>query len=147
MASKEDYIVLIIIIVAIYSIMTLLQKKLQVFLTDQSELLRWGLNLPLNDNQQKFLMELWISFKRKIPPDKSLYAIVSEKDLEEIKNYCSIEKLPEKLQKYSRKREQTIKQIEQLGFNSEQAFIISGLVYNKVGGIHAIKVTRSHRPY
>lgn len=139
--TTEDIIVLIAMISVVYAIINFLQKYFQASLRAQKELQAWGLSLKLNDNQQKYLMDLWAVYKKKKLPDKSMEQLLKENELEELLSYSGEDRLPDSLKKFykTKKREQFIIKMQKIGFNMIQIKLLSGILFNKVGGIHAIK--------
>ena len=137
----EDIVVLLLLLGAVYSVMTLIQRKFTSFMEKQKKLYKWGADVKLSDKQKSYLLSLWTSYKNKRPPDDNLDTMLSDNELYEIKKACSNNSLPDDLKKcYSeRKRLKTMQKLISSGYTEEHAFILCGLIYNKIGAIHAIK--------
>lgn len=139
--TTENIVVLLVMISMVYAIMNFIQKYFQAYLVALSDLNKWGLNLKLNDNQQKYLTDLWIAYKNKQLPDDDMEQLLSETELEELLSYCFKDNLPDPLKKfYNKKKCEKFKtKTHKLGFNVQQTTILAGILFNKIGGIHAIR--------
>jgi len=139
--TTENIVVLLVMISVVYAIMNFMQKYFQAYLVTQSELNKWGLSLKLNDNQQKYLTDLWIAYKKNRLPDDSIEQLLSETELEELLSYCFKDNLPDPLKKFYKKKkcEKFKTKMLKLGFNGQQTIVLSGILFNKIGGIHAIR--------
>lgn len=139
--TTEDIIVLIAMISVVYAIMNFLQKYFQASLRAQKELQQWGLSLKLNDNQQKYLIDLWAVYKKKKLFDETMEQLLTQNELEELLSYSGKDRLPDSLKKFykMKKREQFILKMQKIGFSMTQSQLLLGILFNKIGGIHAIK--------
>jgi predicted DNA binding CopG/RHH family protein len=144
--TSEDILLFLIAIGLLYAVLNFVQKKVQQLFDKQKELFQWGLNQKLTDNQQNYLLKLWFAYKNKSIPDQKINEKISEKEFEEIKRLSSRDSLPDNLKFFSsaRKRSKTVKKLILNGFTEDQAEILCGLIYNKIGGIHAIRSIPSH---
>ncbi|MEW5822134.1 MAG: hypothetical protein AB1782_18210 [Cyanobacteriota bacterium] len=139
--TSEDIVIFLIALAILYSALNFVQKKIQGFFDCHKEIYKWGLNLKLTDSQQNYLLYLWFNYKTSNLVDNSMSEKITAEEIEELKRFSGIEILPENLKQFysANKRLKTIEKIVNKGYTKDQAIILSGLIYNKIGGIHAIK--------
>lgn len=142
--TKEDIIILIIMIGIVYSILHQMQKHFRAYIQAQSDLYKWGLTQKLTDSQQKYLLALWSAYKNKQLPNEQVDELLSEEALSNIINICSGNNLPDNIRKYLKpyKTDKIKRKLLSIGFKDDHATIITGLLFYKIGGIHAIKNVR-----
>ena len=139
--TKEDILVFVIMISLFYGIMTFFQRKMVEYFEFKKRLYRWGMNIKLSETQNKYLLELWKTYKNNYKPSDKTDNIVTELELEELVDYSTDKKLPDELKKAfkTKKHLKKINQLIEKGFNKSQAIIIYGILFNKIAGIHAIR--------
>ncbi|MGD9581180.1 MAG: hypothetical protein AB7V50_07390 [Vampirovibrionia bacterium] len=139
--TSEDIIVLVVMISILYGLMDFFQRRLKNYLHQYRELTKWGMSLKLNDNQKKILMDLWCCYKKNILPQNNIEQLLSDTELKELLFYSEKESLPQELKSFfsQSKYDKTFNNLIKTGFSELQAKILYGILYNKIGGIHAIK--------
>lgn len=112
--------------------MGFLQSMLRV-VRRRDPLTRWAESIRLTDGQQRAMCELWQAARRERLPQRCPVSELMKDEREHLLWVCSSGFRPQEFGNSDSLRFEAYKRYRKMGFTTEQAAVLVGMKFNKVG--------------